>query len=129
MVSYEGGQIIQTNTIKSLNIGVLPVATALGFLIFQGGYQLIKDWYLSEGGHEGPRKLWGEKAPNDTWAQPFYKNTAQQILQFLDKKHNLAHKELEESAIQRSRGILEIIKKHYKGKLELQSYQFYNFSR
>ncbi len=38
MVSYEGGQIIQTNTIKSLNIGILPVATALGFLIFQGGY-------------------------------------------------------------------------------------------
>ena len=83
--------------------------------------QLIKDWYLAEGGHEGPCKLWGEKAPNDTWAQTFYKNTAQQILQFLDRKHNLAHKELQESAIQRSRGILESIKKQYKGKLELQS--------
>lgn len=121
MVSYEGEQIIHTDTIKSLNIGIPPVATALGFLIFQGGFQLIKDWYLSEGGHEGPRKLWGEKAPNDTWAQTFYKNTAQQVVQFLERKHNLAHKELQESAIQRSRGILESIKKQYKGKLELQS--------
>lgn len=121
MVSYEGKQIIHTDTIKSLSIGIPPVATALGFLIFQGGFQLIKDWYLAEGGHEGPRKLWGEKAPNDTWAQTFYKNTAQQILQFLDREHNLAHKELQESAIQRSKEILEIIKKHYKGKLELQS--------
>jgi len=121
MVSYEGKQIIHTDTIKSLSIGIPPVATALGFLIFQGGFQLIKDWYLAEGGHEGPRKLWGEKAPNDTWAQTFYKNTAQQVVQFLERKHNLAHKELQESAIQRSRGILESIKKHYKGKLELQS--------
>jgi len=122
MVSYEGEQIIHTNTIKSLNIGIPPVATALGFLIFQGGFQLIKDWYLAEGGHEGPRKLWGEKAPNDTWAQTFYENTAQQILQFLDRKHNLAHKELQKSAVQRSKEILEITKKFYKGKLELQSY-------
>jgi hypothetical protein len=40
-------------------------------------------------------------------------------LQFLDAENNLAHKKLQESAIQRSKEILEIIKKHYKGKLEL----------
>ncbi len=39
--------------------------------------------------------------------------------EFLERKHNLAHKELQESAIQRSKEILEILKKHYKGKLEL----------
>ncbi len=118
MVSYEGEQIIHTNTIKSLSMGIPPAATALGFLIFQGGFQLIKDWYLSEGGHEGPRKLWGEKAPDDTWAKTFYKKTAQQIYQFLESKQNLAHEELLGPAIQRSKEILEIIKKHYKGKLE-----------
>jgi hypothetical protein len=119
MVSYEGEQIIHTNTAKSLSKGIPPAATSLGFLIFQAGFQLIKDWYLSEGGYEGPRKLWGEKAPDDTWAKTFYKKTAQQLLQFLERKHNLAHKELLEPAIQRSKEILEIIKKHYKGNLEM----------
>jgi hypothetical protein len=121
MVSYEGKQLIHTHTIKSLSIGIPPAATSLGFLIFQGGFQLIKDWYLSEGGHEGPRKLWGEKAPDDIWAKSFYKKTAQQIFQFLERKQNLAHEELLEPAIQRSKEILEMIKKHYKGKIELRT--------
>jgi len=121
MVSYEGEQIIHSNTRKSLSIGIPPAVTPLGFLIIQGGFQLIKDWYLSEGGHEGPRKLWGEKAPDHTWAQTFYKKTAQQLRQFLDAENNLAYKELQEPAIKRSKEILEIFKKHYEGKLELQS--------
>ena len=99
MVSYEGEQVIHANIAKSLNIGIPPPTTTLGFLIFQGGFQLIKDWYLSEGGHEGPCKLWGEKAPDDTWAKAFYKKTAQQILQFLEKQQNLAKEELLEPAI------------------------------
>ncbi len=117
MVSYEGEQMIHSTTIKSLSMGIPPAATSLGFLIFQGGFQLIKDWYLSEGGHEGPRKLWGEKVPDDTWAQTFCKNTAQQIFKFLERQQNLAHEEFLEPAIQRSKEILEIIKRHYKGKL------------
>jgi len=116
MVSYEGEQIIHTSTAKSLNMGIPPVATALGFLIFQGGFQLIKDWYLSEGGHEGPRKLWGEKAPDDTWAKTFYEKTALQIHKYLERIENLAHKELQESAFQRSKEILEIIKKNIKAR-------------
>jgi hypothetical protein len=119
MVSYEGEQIIHTSTAKSLSMGIPPAATALGFLIFQGGFQLIKDWYLSEGGHEGPRKLWGEKAPDGTWAKIFYKKTAQQIFQFLEIKQNLAHEELLEPAVQRSKEVIEIIKENYKGRMGL----------
>ncbi len=121
MVSYEGEQIIHTNTAKSLSVGIPPAATPLGFLIFQGGFELIKDWYLSEGGHEGPRKLWGEKAPDDAWANTFYKKTAQQIFQFLEITQNLSHKELREPAVLRSKEILEIIKRHYKDEIELRS--------
>ena len=61
----------------------------------------------------------GEKTPDDTWAKTFYKKTAQQIYQFLESKQNLAHEELIEPEIQRSKEILEIIKKSYKGKIEL----------
>jgi hypothetical protein len=110
MVSYEGEQIIHTNTAKSLSMSIPPAATPLGFLIFQGGFQFIKDWYLSEGGHEGPRKLWGEKAPDDAWAKTFYEKTAKQIYQFLGHKKNLTHEELLGPAIQRSNEILEITK-------------------
>lgn len=108
MVSYEGVQKIQRETKKSLNIGIPPAATALGFLIFQSGFHYIKDWYLAEGGMEGPRKLWGEKALDDVWAKTLYKKTVHQILEFLEKEHN---NELEKSAIKRSQEILEVINK------------------
>ena len=42
-------------------------------------------------------------------------------LEFLERKQNLAKDELLEPVIQRLKEILEIIKKYYKGKLELQS--------
>jgi len=50
-----------------------------------GGKDGVKDWYLSEGGFEGPRKLWGEKALNETFAQTFYQKTFHQIITFLEK--------------------------------------------
>ncbi len=64
----------------------------------------------------GEKKCWMIR-----WAKTFYKKTAQQILQFLERKHNLAHEELLEPEIQQSKEILEIIKRYYKGKLELGS--------
>jgi hypothetical protein len=71
----------------------------------------VKDWYLSEGGHEGPRKLWGEKAPDQTWTQTFYEKTASQILQFMQRRPNPAYRELEEKAKTRSQEVLVIIKR------------------
>ncbi len=42
-------------------------------------------------------------------------------LEFLERQQNLAKEELLEPAIKRSKEILEIIKKHYEGKLELRA--------
>jgi len=112
MVSYEGDQRIHTDTIKSLGIGIPPSATPLGYLIFLAGFQYIKDWYLAEGGFEGPRKLWGEKAPDQAWLQIFNEKTIQQITQFLKKRDTSTYKELEEPARQRAKNILEMIQKH-----------------
>jgi hypothetical protein len=44
MVSYEDDQNIHIETLQSLQIGIPPAATPLGFLIFQAGLQYIKDW-------------------------------------------------------------------------------------
>lgn len=109
MVSYEGENPIHRNTIKSLSIRIPAAATPLGFLLFRSGFQLIKDWYLSEGGFEGPRKLWAEKAPDSTWAKIFYGKTAAQMESFLEKDRRPELRALEESARERASEILSII--------------------
>lgn len=109
MLSYEGEQTIHEETRKSLSIGVPPVATSLGYLIFKAGFQYIKNWYLSEGGFEGPRKLWGEKAPDEEWTRIFNKRTGQEIKKFMDKKFSPEYKSLEETARQRAEEIRELI--------------------
>jgi hypothetical protein len=48
----------------------------------------VKDWYLSEGGHEGPRKLWGEKPINEVESRGFDLKTFLQLLAFLSRKPN-----------------------------------------
>ena len=111
MVSYEEEQKIHLDTIESLRIGIPSVLTPLGFLIFLSGFQYVKDWYLAEGGHEGPRKLWGEKAPDQTWAKNFYDRTTKQVSQFLKRKSEPDHKELEEKARKRSEEVLFISSK------------------
>lgn len=82
MVSYEGDQPIHRETMLSLGLGAPPAATPLGFLLLLGGFSLVKDWYLAEGGMEGPRKLWGEKAPDAVWERIFRGRTRRQLRAF-----------------------------------------------
>jgi hypothetical protein len=41
------------------------VTTPLGYRLFQAGVRSYRDWYIPEGGREGPRKLQGFKPLND----------------------------------------------------------------
>jgi hypothetical protein len=110
MVSYEEEHGIHIDTVESLRLKIPPVLTPLGLLIFLAGFQYVKDWYLAEGGHEGPRKLWGEKAPDESWAKNFYEKTAEQVFQFLKRTPNPAYKGLEQKARTRSEEVLKITK-------------------
>lgn len=110
MVSYEGEQKIHSDTRKSLSLQIPPAVTPLGFLIFKAGFQLVKDWYLAEGGFEGPRKLWGEKAPDKKWEKAFLERTEQQISQFVEKKSRPVYEYIVDAAIKRAEVIIEIIK-------------------
>ncbi len=50
-------------TAKALALKVPPIATPLGALLAAAGCGVaFKDWYISEGGREGPRKLQGFRA-------------------------------------------------------------------
>ena len=61
MVEYDSpGRAL---TARALTAGVPPAATPLGAMLFDVGCgAAFKDWYIAEGGREGPRKLQGFRA-------------------------------------------------------------------
>lgn len=83
MVSYEEEDPIHTETLEGLRRNVPPAATPLGFVLFISGFPLVKDWYLSEGGHEGPRKLWAERAPDPGTETEWRARTGRGLRDFL----------------------------------------------
>jgi len=48
-----------------LALGYPQVTSPLGYLMFLAGCRSYRDWYISEGGREGPRKLQGFKPLNE----------------------------------------------------------------
>jgi len=61
MLEYESAHARSTE--RMLSLGLPPVATPLGYLMFLAGCGAsFRDWYISEGGREGPRRLQGFKS-------------------------------------------------------------------
>lgn len=83
MVAYEGDEAVHAETLECLSRGVPPAATPIGRLLVLAGFIRVKDWYLAEGGMEGPRKLWGEKAPDAEWERVFRGATRDELRLFL----------------------------------------------
>lgn len=110
MVSYEGDQKIHGETLRELSEGVPPVATPLGHLLFSAGFRYVKDWYLAEGGMEGPRKLWGEKAPDAAWERTFGEWTLRQLVPFLERTPSAESGNLVEAARRRAGKVLRTIR-------------------
>jgi hypothetical protein len=104
-VSYESP--LHWETQETLMKGFPPVSTAQGGLLFRAGFRLVKDWYLSEGGHEGPRKLWGEKPINEVESRGFDVKTFLQLVAFLSRKPNQTCIERERLTRRRALEILE----------------------
>ena len=67
MVEYDSP--FHEATARMLTLGYPPVATPLGYRLFQAGVRSYRDWYISEGGREGPRKLQGFKPLNEEIAR------------------------------------------------------------
>lgn len=65
MVAYEvwdHESELHTYTEKSYRLGIPPAVTPVGELLLSAGCVAgFKDWYIAEGGNEGPRKLQAEK--------------------------------------------------------------------
>ncbi len=103
-VSYESP--FHQETQEGLLRGIPPVSTPQGLLLFHSGFRWVKNWYLAEGGHEGLRKLWGEKPLNEKELQRFDLLTFFQILLYFSRKPNPDFWELESKARRRTLGIL-----------------------
>lgn len=110
MVSYEGTDPIHRDTLRGLYAQIPPAATPLGFLLFNAGFEYIKDWYLAEGGNEGPRKLWAEKSPDDRWKMQFLKKTEDALVLFLQRGRETVHQDLNRAGRERAERILQSIR-------------------
>ena len=82
MIEYESPA--QSETHRELLLRVPPAATHLGALMFAAGFRgQFKDWYISEGGHEGPRKLQANKSPNAAVAREAMRANVEELEQFV----------------------------------------------
>ncbi|MGH7908175.1 MAG: DUF1122 family protein [Candidatus Binataceae bacterium] len=85
MVDYESAG--QERTFDELRLRVPPAATALGASMLQAGLTgEFKDWYFSEGGHEGPRKLQANKPPDAKSARTAVSNRIAELRRFKNQR-------------------------------------------
>ncbi len=108
MIDYDSGG--QDLTLAELVSQVPPPASYLGELMFRAGFRgQFKDWYFSEGGHEGPRKLQANKSPNPAAAQAAMRDHLQNLKQFVRRPlpENPAHREIIRNAAARARRLIK----------------------
>jgi len=109
MVDYDSPE--HQDTARSLALGIPPVATPLGYILFLVGCGAgFKDWHFAEGGSEGPRKLQGYKALNEQHAQLRAEKTYQELTTFLSRLPPEGASELERAAHDRILVILDRLK-------------------
>ena len=84
MLEYESDHARSTE--RMLSLGLPPVATPLGYLLFLAGCVSFRDWYISEGGREGPRRLQGFKPADAASAAGKAATIAAELRGFLAQK-------------------------------------------
>ncbi len=112
MVEYESPG--QSMTHAELLLRVPPAATHLGALMFHAGFRgAFKDWYISEGGHEGPRKLQANKSPDAEAARVARRTHIAELTDFIRQTlpRGSADAEIVARAQARARAILKEIRK------------------
>ena len=75
----------QQATARILTLGYPQVTSPTGSLMFQAGCRSYRDWYISEGGREGPRKLQGFKPLNADIARDKSEKLRQELVELLSR--------------------------------------------
>ncbi|MCP8317191.1 MAG: DUF1122 family protein [archaeon] len=112
MVAYGmfwGESEVHKNTSLALNLGIPPIVTPIGYLLFHAGcWASFKDWYIAEGGNEGPKKLQGFKALDGNDVKKRAEDIIKRLEEFISKKPG-NHPDLEETAKERSKEIIDFL--------------------
>lgn len=88
MIEYDS--ISRKPTARALSAGVPPIITPLGSMMFSIGCGVaFRDWYISEGGREGPRKLQGFKAIDAHHERMRFGQSLDSIEEFMSKFQDL----------------------------------------
>lgn len=89
MVSYEVWEHateLHSFTEQSYRLGIPAAATPIGELLIRAGcVSGFKDWYIAEGGNEGPRKLQAEKPPNKAARTSALASLARSLIEYLGR--------------------------------------------
>jgi hypothetical protein len=96
MIEYDSPA--QRPTARVLTLGYPDVTSPTGYLLFQVGCRSFKNWHISEGGREGPRKLQGFKPWNQDIRREKTASLQRQVAEFLSEPVNEAHGEWAELA-------------------------------
>lgn len=83
MVEYDSPS--HRATARILTLGYPPLCSPLGYLMFRIGCRSCRDWYISEGGREGPRKLQGFMPLNDQVRREKEERLRQELAEFLSR--------------------------------------------
>lgn len=89
MVEYESPT--QKESERILTLGYPPAASPLGILLLAAGCRSFRDWYIPEGGREGPRKLQGFKPLNEDQARQRVKALTDELRQALSRPPRAEH--------------------------------------
>jgi hypothetical protein len=106
-VEYESPA--QKESERILGLGYPPVTSPLGFLLFRVGCRSFRDWYISEGGREGPRKLQGYKPLNEALAAERTAVLLHQVERCLAAPESPRHGEYGRTARRLAQAVLEAL--------------------
>ncbi len=107
MVEYESPAQKESERILSLDYP--PVTSPLGYLLFRVGCRSFRDWYISEGGREGPRKLQGYKPLNESIAKERTEALRTQVEECLADPESPQHGDYGRTARRLAAAVLEAL--------------------
>ncbi len=107
MVEYDSPA--QKESERILGLDYPPVTSPLGYLLFRVGCRSFRDWYISEGGREGPRKLQGYKPLNEALAEERTEALRRQVQQLLARPESPQHGEYGRTARRLAGAVLEAL--------------------
>ena len=107
MVEYDSPA--QKESERILTLDYPPVTSPLGYLMFRAGCRGFRDWYISEGGREGPRKLQGFKPLNEALAEERTAALRRQVEELLARPEAPRHGEHGRRARELAQAVLEVL--------------------